>query len=131
MSKNSKQGRISIRTSTQEARTVLDPAKEAERALNRALGQHFRKVEAELHNPRDGWIVYLEGLEYYGASEVIESSLESLTGSPERNRETFAAVLALEIWASDCEYDIWANTFEEEMYWLEALYEIPLSERHW
>ncbi|MEI6510635.1 MAG: hypothetical protein WCO25_01165 [Candidatus Uhrbacteria bacterium] len=130
MSKVSKQGRVSIRTSTQEARTVLDPAEEAERALNRALCVIYHKIGAELSQPRDGWVQYHLGLDY-GIGDNVQQSLERLSRSSEPEREVFATVLALEIWADDCENDLWATTFEEEMYWLEALHEIPYEARCW
>ncbi len=132
MSKNSKQGRNSIRTSNQEARTVIDRADHAERALNRALSHHYCTVGAELDHSDGGWISYLEGVDnVYGIEDVIQSSLGRLTGSPECERDTVAAELALEIWAIDCENDIWVSTFEEEMFLLAERYQIPLKQCCW
>lgn len=129
MSKNSKQARQSIRTSTQEARIVPEPESGAERALNWALGNHYRKVGAKLSDPRDGWVQYLLSHEY-GPGASVERSLERLSGLAECERDV-AAALVLEIWADDCEDDLWDSTFEEEMYYLEELHEIPDSQRCW
>jgi hypothetical protein len=130
MSKNSKQSRVTIRTSSLEARTVLDSVDGAERALNRALGRHYRKVGAELDLLRDEWVGYLE-CQDYGIGWMIESIVEILAQTPESARDDIAAVLAQEIWADDCGEDLWASTFEDEMYWLEERYEIPYEARCW